>query len=152
MELQPDIWGMCQTTTEPVFPFIKRGRGRGGGAAGALGRRESPTSKASSRESQPQPPRSAVGFISWTRSALGTEVLLVCSEKTLPLSHWGEIPPSPSGVRPSSRCFYIYWLVLTAPHALPSCAVAPTLQMETARSSVQTGQGRGGWLLSGFSG
>lgn len=27
MELQPDIWGRCQTTTEPIFPFIKRGRG-----------------------------------------------------------------------------------------------------------------------------
>lgn len=81
MESQPDIWGVCQTTTEPVFSFIKRGRGelpgpRGEGASHFKGLVP---------RTPPQPSRFALGRVSWTPLALGTELVFVCGEKTLPL-------------------------------------------------------------------
>lgn len=104
---------MCQTTTEPVFPFIKHGRGSWEPLEGG----RVLTSKASSPESQPQPSRSALGLISWTHLALTTEVFLVCSEKILLcFSTRRKIPPSLNGVWPFRKFFHICSL---APMATP---------------------------------
>lgn len=80
VESQPDIWGMCQTTTEPISPFIKRGAGscRSPWREGQLSLQRPPHG-----ELQPLPSRFAFGFISWTHLAPKTEVLLLCSEKIL---------------------------------------------------------------------
>lgn len=87
VESQPDIWGMCQTTTEPVSPFIKRGVGscRSPWREGQLSLQRPPHG-----ELQPPPSRFAFGFISWTHLAPETEVLLLCSEKILLLFSTGK--------------------------------------------------------------
>lgn len=60
VESQPDIWGMCQTTTEPVSPFIKCG---GGSCWSPWREGQLSLQRPPHGELQPPPSRFAFGFI-----------------------------------------------------------------------------------------